>query len=452
MKLVICGAGVIGSNLARYLSEEGHEVNLIEQDEKSAHRASEKLDVRVLVGSASQPSILELAGVAESDMVIAVTDSDLSNLAICSLAAAYGTKKKIARVRSMGLNDVINRFGAAHFHLDEIINPDEVAAQAIVKVMAAPGSREVADFAEDKVLLRSFDIPQDSPLIGIRLEDLKARDFPWPFLVVAINRAGSLIIPGGEDSAQAADRIYVLLPKPSLPEFLTLVHSEVRLPRKVVIYGATNTGVSLAMSLVDRVEDVLLLEEDRSKAEEVAGTLSSVRVFNGAASESDILHECGIETTDVFIAVSGNDHANLVSAVLAKKMGARNTVITTNQPEYVSIVGALDIDAVINPRLLATDQILRLVRGGRISTVATLPECKAEVLELIPEPDSPVTKKPIRDLKLPKNCIIGAIHRGSEVILASGDTQIVAGEEVVVFCQEDAVPQLQKFFSRRRVF
>lgn len=452
MKLVICGAGVIGSNLGKYLSEEGHEVNLIEQDEKTAHRASERLDVRVIVGSASQPTILELAGIASSQMVIAVTNSDLSNLAICSLAAAYGTKNRIARVRGMGLNDVIHRFGPAHFYVNEIINPDEVAAQAIAKVMAAPGSREVADFADDKVLLRSFDIPENSPLLGISLEDLKERDFPWPFLVVAINRNGSVIIPRGGDTVQAGDRIYVLLPKPSLPEFLTFVHPEVRLPRKVVIYGATNTGVSLAMSLVDRVDEVLLLEEDRARAEEVAGTLSSVRVFNGSASESDILHECGIETTDAFIAVSVNDHSNLVSAVLAKKMGAKTTVITTNQPEYVGIVGALDIDAVINPRLLATDQILRLVRGGRISTLATLPELKAEVLELIPEPDSPVTKKPISNLKLPKNCIIGAVHRGSEVLLAAGDTRINAGEQVVVFCHEETVPKLQKFFSRKSMF
>ena len=452
MKLVICGAGVIGSNLGRYLSQEGHDVNIIEQSDTIALKASEKLDVKVLVGSASHPSTLELAGVAEADMVIAVTDSDLSNLAICSLAAAYGTKKMIARVRDMGLIDVIHRFGSAHFHVDEIINPDEVAAQAIAKVIAAPGSREVADFADDKVLLRSFDIPANSPLIGIKLEILKEQDFPWPFLLVAINREGAVIIPGGEDMALAGDRIYVLLPKPSLPEFLTFVHPSVRMPKKVIIYGATNTGVSLATWIVDRVDDVIVLEEDRKKAEKVAGTLSTVRVICGQASEADILHECGIEAADIFIAVSGDDHSNLVSAVLAKKMGAASTIITTNQPEYVSIVRSLDIDAVINPRLLATDQILRLVRGGRISTVATLPECKAEVLELIPEPDSPVTRKPISRLRLPKDCIIGAVHRGSEVILADGSTHINAGEQVVVFCREEAVPALQRFFSRKKLF
>ena len=220
----------------------------------------------------------------------------------------------------------------------------------------------------------------------------------------------------------------------------------------MIVYGATNTGVSLSMSLVDRVPEVLLLEEDRKLAEQVAGTLSKVRVISGSASEADILHECGIEAADAFVAVSGSDTSNLVSAVLAKKMGARTTVITTNQPEYVGIVGALDIDAVINPRLLATDQILRLVRGGRISTLATLPECKAEVLELIPEPDSPVTRKPIRDLRIPKNCIIGAVHRGTEVLLASGETHIRPGEQVVVFCHEDAVASMERFFSRKKLF
>ena len=451
MKLIICGAGVIGSNLAKYLAEEGHEVNLVEQKKGVAERAMEKLDVRVIVGSASDPQVLEEAEVAQADMVIAVTNTDLSNLAICSLAAAYGAKKRIARVRDAALNDVIERFGRAHFYVDEIINPDEVAAQAIIKMMEAPGSREVADFADEQILLRSFDIPDDSPLCNVKLGDLRDKDFPWPFLMVAINRGGSVIIPGGGDTVLSGDRIYVLLPRPSLAEFLTFIHPGVKLPRKVIIFGATSTGVSLAKGLAHRVSEVVLLEENRPKAEKVAGQLNSVRVTHGLASEGDILRECGIEAADAFIAVSASDHQNLISAVLAKRMGAKTTVITTHQPDYTSIVGGLGIDAFINPRLLAIDQILRLVRGDRVSHVASLPECKSEVLELIPEPDSPVTKKPIRDLKLPKHSIIGAIHRGSEVILASGSTVVGEGESVVVFCQEDAVTQVQKLFTRKKL-
>ncbi|MDF1536473.1 MAG: Trk system potassium transporter TrkA [bacterium] len=449
MKLIVCGAGVIGSNLAKYLSEEGHEVTLIEQKAGVAARATEKFDVRVLSGSAFDPRILENAGAAHADMVIAVTNSDVVNLAICSLAAALGTRKRIARVRDMDLSDVVERFGHSHFHVDEIINPDEVAAQAIVKIMAAPGSREVADFADGKILLRSFNVPHDSPLNGEKLGDLRESDFPWPFLVVAINRGGEVIIPRGDDTVEREDRIYVLLPKQSLAEFLTFVHPSVHLPKKVVIYGATNTGTSLARSLSEKVSDVVLLEENRPRAEKVAGELDNVRVINGLASDADILRECGIEVADAFIAVSASDHHNLISAVLARQMGAKTTVITTHQPDYTPIMAGLGIDAFINPRLLATDQILRLVRGSRISYVATLPECKAEVLELIPEADSPVTRKAIKDLKIPKNAIIGAVHKGEEAHLVDGKTRIQEGEAVVVFCREDSVPQMERLFAHR---
>jgi trk system potassium uptake protein TrkA len=436
--LIICGAGVIGSNLAKYLAEEGHEVTLIEQKQNVAARATEKLDVQVTVGSAFEPQVLEVAGVAQADMVIAVTNSDVANLAICSLAAAYGAKKMIARVRDMALSEMVERHGHDHFHVDEIINPDEVAAQTIVKIMEAPGSREVADFAGDRILLRSFDVPEESPLVGERLGDLRESDFPWPFIMVAINRDGKVNIPRGEDVVKAQDRIYVLLPKASLAEFLTFVNPSVRLPKKVIIYGATNTGTSLAKSLSEKVPDVVLLEENRLRAEKVAGDLNDVRVINGLASDADIL-------------VSASDHHNLISAVLAKQMGAKTTVITTHQPDYTPIVGGLGIDAFINPRLLATDQIMRIVRGERISHVASLPEVKAEVLELVAEPDSPITRKPLRDLKFPKNSIIGAISREDEVVLATGDSQVRAGEPVVVFCHEDAVPQLEKLFTKRKL-
>ena len=450
-RLIICGAGVIGSNLAKYLAEERHEVTLIEQKQNVAARATEKLDVQVTVGSAFDPRVLEEAGVGQADMVIAVTNSDVANLTICSLAAAFGAKKMIARVRDMALSEMVERHGRDHFHVDEIINPDEVAAQTIVKIMEAPGSSEVADFGGGRILLRSFNVPEESPLVGERLGNLRESDFPWPFVMVAINRDGKIHIPRGDDVVETRDRIYVLLPKPSLAEFLTFVYPGVRLPKKVIIYGATNTGTSLAKSLSEKIPDVVLLEENRARAEIVAGELNDVRVINGLASEADILRECGVEAADAYIAVSASDHHNLISAVLAKQMGAKTTVITTHTPDYTPIVAGLGIDAFINPRLLATDQIMRLVRGERISHVASLPEVKAEVLELVAEPDSPITRKPLKDFKFPKNSIVGAICREDEIILASGDSHVRAGEPVVVFCHEDAVPQIEKLFTKRNL-
>jgi len=447
MRLIVCGAGVIGSNLARYLSDEGHEVTIVEQKDNVAARAKEKMDARVLVGSAFDPEILEGAGVADADMVIAVTNSDVINMSICSLAAAYGAKRRIARVRDMSLTGIIEKYGYAHFYVDEIINPDEFAAQTIVKVIEAPGSKEVADFSEGRILLRSFDIPEDSPLADESLGNLRESDFPWPFLMVAIHREGKVIIPRGNDVIKRGDRIYVLLPRSSLAEFLTFVHPSVRLPRKVIIYGATNTGTSLARSLAVKVKEVVLLEENRSRAEKVAGELADVRVIHGMPSDADILRECGVEVTDTYIAVSGSDHHNLISAVLAKQMGAKKTVIIAHQPDYTPIVEGLGIDSFINPRLLATDHILRLIRGARVSQLTSLPECKSQVLEFVPAPGSPITKKLIRDLKFPKNAIVGAIDRGDEVILAGGNTQVNAGDSVVVFSKADALGKLERLFA-----
>ncbi len=353
MRIVIVGAGVIGSNLAKSLSEENHEVYLVESDTEAAQKADEKLDAKVIIGDGADPEVLKKAGVANADMVIAVTTSDEINLLVCSLATAYGAKQRIARVRSVSLNNAITEFSCQAFHVDEIINPEQVAAHAIVRTVEAPGAREVADFADGKILLRAFDIPASSHLCGLKIGEVRDEDFPWPFLIIAILRNRSVLIPKGDAFIEAGDRIYVLLPAASLGEFLSFVDPNIRRPKKIVIYGATNTGESVAKALSADIRDISLLEENAQIAEDVAGRLESARVIKGSASETDILRECGIEAADAFIATSNNDHSNLVSAVLAKKMGAKTTIITTRQPDYMAIVDALDIDVVINPRILA---------------------------------------------------------------------------------------------------
>lgn len=450
MQIIIAGAGIIGANLAKSLAEEKHDVYLIESNEETARKVDEKLDVKVVVGNGANPDILKKVFVSEADLVIAVTASDETNLVVCSLAASFGAKRRIARVRNTSLSKVLEQFGNKRFSIDEIINPEEVAAQDIIKTIKTPGTREVADFANGRMLLRSFEIPETSPLCGLKTEELKDEDFPWPFLIIAIIRSGAVLIPKGYTSIEASDRIYVLLPAPSLGEFLSFVNPEIRKPKKIVIYGASDTGERVALGLSDYVRDIILLEEDSQKAKEIAGRLATTRIINGSAAETDILTECGIEAADVFIATSKNDHSNLVSAVLAKKMGAKTTIITTQQPDYMSIVDVLGIDVSVNPRFLAVDQILRLVRGKAISSVTKLLECDTEALEFVPEAGSPVTKAPIKKIRFPKNSIIGAVCREDEVLLADGNTQIREGEKVIVFCQEAAVKKLQSLFIRKK--
>ena len=453
MKVIIAGAGIIGANVADSLAQEGHDVFLIERDEATAQKVDEKVNAKVIVGNAADPDTLRKVDVANADLMVSVTTSDETNLVVSLLAASLGAKRRLARVRNTSLGKFLAEHGHQKFSIDELINPEEVAAQAIVKTILTPGAREVADFAGGQILLRAFDMKTSSNLCGLKVEALRDEDFPWPFLIIAILRKGEVIIPKGDTVIEPGDRIYVLLPTPSLAEFLTFVDTETRMPQKVVIYGATDMGERVASALAGHISDILLLEEDMEQAEAVAGRLgSSVKVINGSALESEILTECGMEVVDVFIATSDDDQNNLVSAVLAKKAGAKKTIIIAQQPDYIAIVDALGIDAIINPRLLAVEQILRLVRGKGIQTVTKFMDCDAEAVELIPEEGSAVTQAPIKDIRFPDNTIVGAVYNESGVSLANGDTHIKEGDRVIVFCRELASKKLHQLFTHKKHF
>ena len=448
MKIIIVGAGRIGTNLAKLLAEEGNDVYLIERNEKTAQKNFEKIDAQVIIGNGADPDVLRRAHIHEAELVLAVTTSDETNLVVCALAGMLGAKRRMARVRNISLGDMLAQSTYNKFYIDEIINPELVAARAIAKIVEAPGSSEVADFANGRILLRAFGIPASSPLCGLRLSDVRDEDFPWPVLIISIIRSNSVIIPKGETTINAEDRLYVLLPAPSLGEFLTFVNPEVKVPRKVIIYGATTTGKHVAMYLSKRIREIVFIEDNLDAAKEIAGELESVRVINGSASEADILTECGIEAADAFIATSGDDNTNLVSAVLAKKMGAKSTIVTSQQQDFMSLIGVLDIDANINPYFLAVDRILRLARGRGISSVTKLLEGDIEALEFIAEEGSPVTKAAIQEIPFPKDSIVGAMYDDKSVVLAKGDTRIDPGKRVIIFCQKTSVKKLQYLFAR----
>ncbi|MFP4473526.1 MAG: Trk system potassium transporter TrkA [Candidatus Omnitrophota bacterium] len=449
MKIVIAGAGVIGSNLARELSED-HEVYLIESNPDMANAVAEKLDVKVVKGNGSSPDILTQTPVHTADLVIAVTTSDETNVVICALAGAYGAKHKVARVRNPSLERALEKFHGSHFNIDEIINPEEVAAEAIVKSVRTPGAREVADFAGGKILFRVFEVEDKSPLCGAALDSLNSEDYPWPFLIIAVMRSGEVFFARGDTVLQKEDRIYVLLPQHSAGEFLTFVDQDVRRMKRIIVCGATSIGERVAQKLAEEIPEILLLEENNQRADDVAGRLSNIRVIHGSGLEADILKECGVEKADGFIAATRTDHFNLAAAILAKKMGARNTIITTQAPDYMGIIDVVDIDTVINARFLAVDQILRYVHGQGVHALRSFAECDSQALELIPEEGAPITRKPLKELSFPKDALVGAVSRGEEVLLAHGDLHIQPGERVIVFCKESAAGKLKKLFSKRK--
>ncbi len=446
MKILIIGAGRIGANLARALSKEEHEVYVVENNESIARKANEKLDVKVINGSGTDPKVLKEINIQNVDLVIAVTVSDETNLLAGALTSVLGAKKVIARIRNKELAKTIKQAGYQTFNIDDIINPEDLAADEIVKAIHTPGTSDLGDFADGKILLRAFDIPQESPIKGLQISDCHDEDFPWPFLIVAISRNGEVVIPKGSDTIELKDRIYVLLPAQSVGEFLSFINPGIKQPTKAIIYGATDIGERVAMLLSKSVPDLLLVEENKAKAEAIASRLENVRIINGSMSEQEVMKECGVEAADVFVATTKNDHANLISALLAKKMGAKYAIITTDQPDYVAITDALDIDVIINPHLLAVEQILGLVRGKGIQYVTKLLKIEAEALELVPAEEAIITRTILSQIKFPKNSIVGAICRGTEVFLAKGDTQIMAGDKVIVFCKKEVVTKLTGLF------
>lgn len=449
MKIIIVGAGKIGRNLARTLSEENNEVFVIEQRDEILEKIADTLDVQVVEGNGADPDILKRAKVESADLVMAVTTSDETNLVVCNLAALFGAKRRIARVRNFALSELLSEHGAREFRITDMINPELVAANSIMKTIEAPGASEVADFADGKLLLRGFDVSDKSPMCGQTLASLRDEDFPWPFLIIAIIREKEVFFPNGESKIEPGDHVYVFLPRHSLAEFLTYIDPEARMPQKAIVYGATITGRHAAETLAKKLREVILIEEDIELAQDVAEELDNVRIFSGTPTETAILLECGVEASDVFVAASKNDHANLVSSVLAKNMGAKKTIIITQQPDYMALSDALNVDSIINPQYLAAEQILHLVRGGQISSVTKLVDCKAEAVEFIAKEGSKITLRPLSELSFPKGAIVGAvIHDLDRVELAKGDTHIRTDDRVIVFSQSQSMKKLQAMFTR----
>ena len=445
MNIIIVGAGRIGRNLSKLLSAEDHQVYLIENNKEDIQRFADKLDVKMLYGSGSDPDVLKKANIERTDLVLAVTTSDETNLIICSLATMFGAKRCIARVRKTVLRDTLKEAGYEKFGISELINPELVAADTVAKIVQTPGASETAEFAEGKILLRGFDIKGSSPLNGIKVSDLGEDDFPWPFLIVSVVRKNNVVIVDGDTKLEERDHIYVLLPAFSLPEFLTFIDPEIKMPKKVVIYGATFTGRHVAMNLVDKVKNIVIIEEDKERAEKIALRLDEVTVLHGSGTDVDLLAESGIDVADVFVAASKDDHGNFISSVLAKNMGAKQTIIVTQQPDYMIVADSLNVDAIISPHVLAADHILKLVRGRNIRTIAQMMESETEAMELVVGEGAGIVKDCVKNLKFPKGAILGAVCKGRDVQLANGKTRVCPGDEIIIFCKQDSIKKVQQF-------
>ena len=452
MKVLIIGAGAVGFNIAKQLSKEGHDISIIDENSALVKKISESLDVYVVAGNGTSPSILEAAGVRDVDMVLAVTTSDEVNIIACIIANHYGNDKKIkiARIRNSEFTSNDSLFKQNVFCVDHMINPEQIIVKSIINIIETPGATFAIDFPVGNIVLRGFHVHEETPLVGRDFSELEDIEYTDSFSIVYIQRNGEMIIPTHDTVIQHEDNIFVLISKTGLPYFLPMVNRRADEVEKIVIYKASLTGLQLAKSFEGSSINVTMIEPEKDKAEKAAAYLKEAIVLHGDATEIDVLKEASIEDTDIFIALSENEQTNLLTALLAKKHGAGKTIVLTNEPDLVHIINQVDVDVVVNPRLVTANAILQHVRRGQILSIAKLGDSEAEAIELIAEEGSEIVKKPLSKIRFPKNSVLGAIVRNNTILLPKGVEAINPGESVIVFTLPEGIERVQALFSVKK--
>ncbi|SMF25396.1 trk system potassium uptake protein TrkA [Tistlia consotensis] len=457
MKVIVCGAGQVGFNIARYLASENADVTVIDQSPELIQKISESLDVTGLVGFASHPDILEQAGARDTDMLIAVTYADEVNMVACQVAhSIFEVPTKIARVRHQSYLNPLwsDLFSHDHMPIDVIISPELEVAKAIGRRLQIPGAFDAMQLADGKVNLIGVHVREDTPIIQTPLRQLTDLFPDLHIVVVAISRAGRTIVAHGDAELMPGDDAYFVCETSHLTRALMTFGYEERAARRVLLIGGGNIGLNLARTVEEKHPQVQLkiIEISKARAEFVAQTLERSVVIHGDALDLDILTEANIAATETVIAVSNDDEVNILASLLSKRYGAKRAVTLINSTSYSQLVGSLGIDTVVSPRAITVSTILQHVRRGRIRSVYSLAEGLGEIIEAEAMETSGLVGKPLRDAPLPSGSVVGAVVRDDEVIIPRGDTVIRAGDLVVMFAAAEAVKKVEKLFAVKLEF
>ena len=400
-------------------------------------------------GNGASPAALEAAGVAKTDMVIAVTDEDEVNLVISLLAKEYGVATTIARARNPEFSKSSFLQSGGRLGIDHLINPNQAVAEEITRLVQNPAAAQVAFFAEGKVELLGIDVRPEAPALRQRLKDLGSFQAQHPFIVTAISRNDELHIPYGETVIEPGDRLYLVAHRDDIPDILNRLGRQEEPPREVLIIGGGRIGRCLAEILEAEAEGirVTLMERNRKRCEELAEHLKRAKVIVGDGTDVQALAEEGIAEMDAVVTVSDDEATNILAALLLKKrLNARKAIALVQRSYFIKLASSLGIDA-ISPRLTTASAILRSVRRGRVVSVVEMPEWDAEIMELVALPTTPVVDRPLREVNMPKGAIVAAISRGEQIIIPKGDSRILPDDRVILFTLPEAIPKVEELFS-----
>jgi trk system potassium uptake protein TrkA len=448
LKVIIVGAGEVGFHIASHLALENKDVVVIDKNPDAIRRISDNLDVQVVTGSGSSPVVLEEAGIQNAEIILAVTNSDETNLVACLVADMLSSPtKKLARLRDGDFDAYHGNFREHAPHIDTIINPDTEVVKTIYRMMSVPGAVDVGEFADGRIKLVGVNLEEDSRLAGVRLSNLpdvieKARP-----LIAAVVRENELIIPRGNDRLKAGDLVYFISEADKLLDTLSVFNKFDQPVNRALIVGGGRIGFRLASLLEANSIYCKVIERNPDRCTYLAERLNKSIVLCGDGSDQGLLAEENIQDMDVVITLTKDEETNILASLLAKRMGARNSITRISKFSYFPLMDAIGIEQVVSPRLSAINTILQHIRRGKVLSAISLKGEQAEVIEAVALETSDIVEKPLRNISFPKGAMVAGIISKETIIIPTGDSVIRPDDRVIILARKEAIPKIEKILA-----
>lgn len=446
MKIIIAGAGEVGTHLAKMLSNENHDIVVIDPDQEKLHFIEASYDLMTVTGSATSIEILREANIKKCELYIAVAPSEEINITGAILAKKLGAQKTIARIDSSEYLKIGNKELFISMGIDYMIYPERIASREIIALLNRTASTDFMDFSGGALSLYVLKLDENAPVVSKSLIDMARKNLKLEYRAVAITRNGETIIPRGCDMFQANDLVYVITNPSGIHEIMKYSGKEDFEVNNMMILGGSRIGIRTAMDMENSC-NIKLIEIDKKKCEKINGWVENTLVINGDGRNLELLHEAGIKSMDAFIAVTGNSETNILSCLVAKKFGVKKIICEVENFDYIGIAESMGLDTIINKKVSAASRIFRFTMNQEVANVKCLTGTDAEIFEFVAKPDSLVTKGPIKDIGFPNDAIIGGVIRGKSSFIAKGNTQIKPNDVVVVFALPTAIFKIGKFFK-----
>jgi len=445
---VIIGAGEVGFHIARHLSIEKKDVVVIDEDPEAIRRVSDHLDVQVVTGSGSSPAVLNEAGIRGADIMLAVTDRDETNLVACMVTDLLAPNTtKIARIRDAGFDDFHETFHSQAPHIDTIINPETEVVKTIQQLMSVPGAADVGQFADGRIKFVGVYIEPTSPLAGVRLSDLPVKAGNVRPLIAAVVREDRLIIPRGRDRLTAGDLVYFISEEEKLFDTLAVFDKHAEPIKRVLIIGGGRIGYRLAELLEERSISIKVIDKNPDRCALLAEKLNQTVVLCGDGSDQTLLDEENIKDMDVVVTLTDDEETNILTALLATRMGARKSIAKLDKFSYFPLMKAIGIEQVVSPRLSAINSILQHIRKGKVLSAMAIKGEQAEVMEAVAMETSDIVGRPLKDIDFPKGAMVIGVIRAGRIIIPSGESVILPEDRIIIFAQREAIPQIERILA-----